>query len=83
MPHIDDFKLPGPFNSGESNDHDQQKILTWKWVDPAWYFDHGVGESGWQYGTLNWTDWGISTASPQPTLEGEMVSKGYTHRILD
>lgn len=65
MFHIDDFKLSGPFNIGETNNRNKPKILKWYWIDTEWYFDHEVGESGCEYNDLTWTGWGISPSSPE------------------
>lgn len=62
--HIYDFKLPPPFNIGEPDERNQQKIGTWRWKDPRWKLNYETGGSGWEYADLSWNNWGRLSCDP-------------------
>lgn len=61
-PSIYKFRLPHTTYIGKPDKMNQQKIVSWIWIDPYWSikqesnrFDDG---DGWQYGTWKWKSWG-------------------------
>lgn len=43
---------------GKPNERNQQKVVSWIWVDPAWTIrKDGTDKNGWQYGNWKWKSW--------------------------
>ncbi|CEP08606.1 hypothetical protein [Parasitella parasitica] len=74
-PSINNFCLPPNTTILESNN--QQKIVTWTWLDPEWrkYQDADTDSEGWQYGSWQWKQW-----SSQSTGLGNCTRRQRWHR---
>jgi hypothetical protein len=60
-PSIDEFRLPPTTYIGKPNASNQQKIISWTWIDPTWSkheeFTTATDKDGWQYGSWKWKSW--------------------------
>lgn len=57
-PPVHDFKLPPDTHLRPPNDMNQQRIVSWTWIDPYWskQKDDGGDKQAWQYGN-KWKAW--------------------------
>lgn len=66
-PSIDEFRLPPTTCIGKPNKQNQQRIVSWTWIDPTWSKyqatadDNSQEEDGWEYGSWNWKSWTFSS----------------------
>ncbi|KAK4512861.1 uncharacterized protein ATC70_003570 [Mucor velutinosus] len=61
-PSINNFCLP-PKTTSTLPDTNQQKIVSWTWVDPEWsrYQDATTDKGGWEYGNWHWKQWAVQS----------------------
>lgn len=57
-PYMNEFRLP-PKTTTLILENNQQKIVSWAWVDPKWskYKGTNTDTNGWQYGSWQWKQW--------------------------
>lgn len=57
-PSTNEFRLP-PKTTTLILENNQQKIVSWAWVDPKWskYKGTNTDTNGWQYGSWQWKQW--------------------------
>lgn len=55
---MNEFRLP-PKTTTLILENNQQKIVSWAWVDPKWskYKGTNTDTNGWQYGSWQWKQW--------------------------
>ncbi|GAA5804694.1 hypothetical protein HPULCUR_010197 [Helicostylum pulchrum] len=57
-PSIKRFQLPPTTYLNKLNSKNQQKVISWTWLDPNWTIrKDGTDKEGWQYGNWNWKSW--------------------------
>lgn len=61
-PSINNFCLP-PKTTSILLDTNQQKIVSWTWVDPEWslHQDATTDKNGWEYGNWHWKQWTLQS----------------------